>query len=121
MSINFSRLFYFWGTGGRGYLRPGLWRICFWNRVLATALIWRNPRRINCLGPKTGSANKTHRNLCPCRLIARWVVLVFANGHVENRIFTPPIGQTPSSLREAAKFLNSIMQGHTLSEAQQGW
>ena len=32
------------------------------------------------------------------------VVLVFANGHVENRIFTPPIGQTPSSLREAANF-----------------
>ena len=47
------------------------------------------------------------------------VVLVFANGHVENRIFTPPIGQTPSSLREAANFLNSIMQGHTLSEARQ--
>jgi heat-inducible transcriptional repressor len=47
------------------------------------------------------------------------VVLVFANGHVENRIFTPPIGQTPSSLREAANFLNAIMQGHTLSEARQ--
>src|SRR6056300_1176915 len=47
------------------------------------------------------------------------VVLVFANGHVENRLFTPPIGQTPSSLREAANFLNSIMQGHTLSEARQ--
>lgn len=47
------------------------------------------------------------------------VVLVFANGHVENRIFTPPIGQTPSSLREAANFLNSIMQGLTLSEARQ--
>ena len=46
------------------------------------------------------------------------VVLVFANGHVENRIFTPPIGQTPSSLREAANFLNAIMQGHTLSEAR---
>jgi heat-inducible transcriptional repressor len=47
------------------------------------------------------------------------VVLVFANGHVENRIFKPPIGQTPSSLREAANFLNAIMQGHTLSEARQ--
>ena len=30
------------------------------------------------------------------------VVLVFADGHVENRIFTPPPGQTPSSMREAA-------------------
>jgi len=45
------------------------------------------------------------------------VVLVFANGHVENRLFTPPAGQTPSSMREAANFLNAIMEGHTLSEA----
>ncbi|RYG91334.1 heat-inducible transcriptional repressor HrcA [Loktanella sp. IMCC34160] len=44
------------------------------------------------------------------------VVLVFGDGHVENRIFTPPPGQTPSSMREAANFLNSIVEGHTLSE-----
>ena len=44
------------------------------------------------------------------------VVLVFGDGHVENRVFTPPPGQTPSSMREAANFLNSIIQGHTLSE-----
>ncbi|KJZ19407.1 heat-inducible transcriptional repressor HrcA [Loktanella sp. S4079] len=44
------------------------------------------------------------------------VVLVFADGHVENRIFTPPAGQTPSSMREAANFLNAIAAGHTLSE-----
>ncbi|PUB17170.1 heat-inducible transcriptional repressor HrcA [Yoonia sediminilitoris] len=44
------------------------------------------------------------------------VVLVFADGHVENRIFTPPPGQTPSSMREAANFLNAITAGHTLSE-----
>ncbi|MEL6840386.1 MAG: heat-inducible transcriptional repressor HrcA [Pseudomonadota bacterium] len=44
------------------------------------------------------------------------VVLVFADGHVENRIFTPPPGQTPSSMREAANFLNAIAEGHTLSE-----
>jgi len=44
------------------------------------------------------------------------VVLVFADGHVENRIFTPPAGQTPSSMREAANFLNAIAEGHTLSE-----
>ena len=47
------------------------------------------------------------------------VVLVFSNGHVENRLFKPPLGQTPSSLKEAANFLNSIMQGRTLVEAQQ--
>lgn len=44
------------------------------------------------------------------------VVLVFANGHVENRIFTPPPGQTPSSMREAANFLNALAEGKTLSE-----
>ncbi len=44
------------------------------------------------------------------------VVLVFADGHVENRIFAPPKGQTPSSMREAANFLNAIAGGHTLRE-----
>ncbi|MEO0402899.1 MAG: heat-inducible transcriptional repressor HrcA [Pseudomonadota bacterium] len=44
------------------------------------------------------------------------VVLVFDDGHVENRLFRPPPGQTPSSMREAANFLNAIIEGHTLSE-----
>lgn len=44
------------------------------------------------------------------------VVLVFANGHVENRIFNPPPGQTPSSMREAANFLNALAEGKTLTE-----
>lgn len=44
------------------------------------------------------------------------VVLVFANGHVENRVFNPPPGQTPASMREAANFLNALAEGKTLSE-----
>lgn len=52
-------------------------------------------------------------SLAPDRAL---VVLVFGDGHVENRVFTPPPGQTPSSLREAANFLNSIVEGHTISE-----
>ena len=44
------------------------------------------------------------------------VVLVFADGHVENRVFTPPPGQTPSSMREAANFVNALAEGRTLSE-----
>jgi heat-inducible transcriptional repressor len=44
------------------------------------------------------------------------VVLVFADGHVENRIFNPPPGQTPSSMREAANFLNSLIEGKTLTD-----
>ena len=45
-------------------------------------------------------------------------VLVLADGHVENRLFTPPPGQTPSSMREAANFLNALIEGKTLSEVQ---
>ncbi|MFY0693152.1 MAG: heat-inducible transcriptional repressor HrcA [Paracoccaceae bacterium] len=44
------------------------------------------------------------------------VVLVFADGHVENRVFTPPLGQTPSSMREAANFLNALAEGLTIPE-----
>ena len=52
-------------------------------------------------------------SLAPDRAL---VVLVFADGHVENRIFSPPPGQTPSSMREAANFLNAMAEGRTLSE-----
>ena len=44
------------------------------------------------------------------------VVLVFADGHVENRVFTPPPGQTPASMREAANFLSAIADGRRLSD-----
>jgi heat-inducible transcriptional repressor len=47
------------------------------------------------------------------------VVLVFADGQVENRVFVPPPGQTPSSMREAANFLNALAEGRTLSELRQ--
>jgi heat-inducible transcriptional repressor len=44
------------------------------------------------------------------------VVLVFADGHVENRLFVPPPGQTPESMREAANFINAFIEGRTLSD-----
>lgn len=44
------------------------------------------------------------------------VVLVLADGQVENRLFRPPPGQTPSSMREAANFLNALAEGRTLSD-----
>jgi heat-inducible transcriptional repressor len=44
------------------------------------------------------------------------VVLVFADGHVENRVFRPPPGQTPSSMREAANFLNALAAGKSVTE-----
>jgi heat-inducible transcriptional repressor len=52
-------------------------------------------------------------SLAPDRAL---VVLVFGDGHVENRVFTPPPGQTPSSMREAANFLNALIEGKTLSD-----
>ncbi len=52
-------------------------------------------------------------SLAPDRAL---VVLVFADGQVENRIFSPPAGQTPSSMREAANFLNALAEGRTLTE-----
>ncbi len=52
-------------------------------------------------------------SLAPDRAL---VVLVFSDGNVENRVFSPPVGQTPSSMREAANFLNSLAEGKTLGE-----
>lgn len=43
------------------------------------------------------------------------VVLVFSDGHVENRLFAPPRGATPSSMREAANYLNAQLVGQTVS------
>jgi heat-inducible transcriptional repressor len=43
-------------------------------------------------------------------------VLVFSDGHVENRMFALPRGATPSALREAANFLNAMAAGHTLAD-----
>jgi heat-inducible transcriptional repressor len=51
--------------------------------------------------------------LGPDRALA---VLVFADGQVENRLFTPPPGQTPVSMREAANFLNALADGQTISD-----
>ncbi|MBR3371720.1 MAG: heat-inducible transcriptional repressor HrcA [Rhodobacteraceae bacterium] len=52
-------------------------------------------------------------SLAPDRAL---VVLVFVDGHVENRVFTPPRGLTPSSLREAANYLNSMVDGASVTQ-----
>ncbi|ARO15687.1 heat-inducible transcription repressor [Ketogulonicigenium robustum] len=48
------------------------------------------------------------------------VVLVFTDGHVENRLFTPPAGLTPSAMREAANMLNATVGGKTLADLAAG-
>ncbi|WP_299045097.1 heat-inducible transcriptional repressor HrcA [uncultured Tateyamaria sp.] len=69
------------------------------------------------LTPKHEAAIK-HLDFVPLGPEQALVVLVFADGHVENRLFQPPPGQTPSSMREAANFLNAMIEGHTLSEVK---
>ena len=69
------------------------------------------------LTPKREAPIK-HVEFLPLTANQALVVLVFADGHVENRLFKPPPGQTPSSMKEAANFLNAIMEGNTLSEAK---
>lgn len=68
------------------------------------------------LAPKNESSPIRHVEFVSLSRDRALVVLVFADGHVENRIFTPPPGQTPSSMREAANFVNAIAEGLTLSE-----
>jgi heat-inducible transcriptional repressor len=53
--------------------------------------------------------------LAPDRAIA---VIVFEDGTVENRLFAPPPGMTPSAMREAANFLNAMLEGRTIVEAR---
>ena len=44
-------------------------------------------------------------------------VLVMEDGSVENRLFDPPLGMTPSAMQEAGNFLNAHMRGQTLETA----
>jgi heat-inducible transcriptional repressor len=71
------------------------------------------------LAPKVEAAIK-HIEFVSLSQTRALVVLVFANGHVENRLFTPPPGHTPSSMREAANFLNALAEGKTLTDLRRG-
>ncbi len=44
------------------------------------------------------------------------VVMVSADGSVENRLIDVPLGLTPSALAEAGNYLNARVRGHTLDE-----
>jgi heat-inducible transcriptional repressor len=57
-----------------------------------------------------------HIEFVPIAADRALVVLVFADGQVENRVFRPPQGLLPSSLREAVNFINAFASGLTLSE-----
>ena len=44
------------------------------------------------------------------------VILVTDDGQVENRLIRPPRGMTPSAMREAANFLNALLENRTIEE-----
>ena len=44
------------------------------------------------------------------------VVLVMADGAVENRVFSTPMGLTASTLTEAANYVNSVLDGKSITE-----
>ncbi len=44
------------------------------------------------------------------------VVLVMADGTVENRVFSTPMGLTVSTLTEAANYVNSVLDGKSITE-----
>ncbi|WP_151718948.1 heat-inducible transcriptional repressor HrcA [Gemmobacter serpentinus] len=68
------------------------------------------------LAPKHEEAPIKHIEFIHLAQDRALVVLVFADGHVENRLFTPPPGLTPSAMREAANFLNALAEGRTFSD-----
>ncbi len=104
------------------------------DRAHIDATLGSNENSINSLMGKVGSALTgatqvaslvlTPKHEAPIRHIEfvplatdrALVVLVFDDGHVENRVFTPAPGLTPSAMREAANFLNALAEGRTLSE-----
>jgi len=68
------------------------------------------------LTPKHDEAPVSHIEFMPLATDRAMAVIVFADGHVENRLFTPPPGQTPSSMREAANFINAVAEGRSIGE-----
>lgn len=71
------------------------------------------------LTPKHDEAPISHIEFVALGAERALAVIVFADGHVENRLFEAPPGQTPSSMREAANFLNAIAEGKTISELRE--
>ena len=59
-----------------------------------------------------------HVEFVPLSIDSALAVLVMEDGSVENRLFEPPVGLTPSAMREASNFLNAHLRGRTLAEAR---
>ena len=70
------------------------------------------------LAPKSDGALR-HIEFVPLGPGRALVVLVNADGHVENRVIDTPPGLPPSSLQQAGNYLNSRLSGRPLTELRQ--
>ena len=69
------------------------------------------------LAPVVNAALK-HVEFVPLDPSRALVVLVYADGHVENRVMPLPAGLLPASLQSAGNFLSARLSGRTLDEAR---
>src|SRR5499427_450596 len=67
------------------------------------------------LAPKSDGAIR-HIEFVPLGSGRALVVLVNADGHVENRVVDTPAGLPPSALQQAANYLNARLSGRSLAE-----
>jgi len=67
------------------------------------------------LAPKSDGPVK-HIEFVPLGTGRTLVVLVGADGHVENRVIDTPSGLPPSALQQAGNFLNARLAGRTLAD-----
>ena len=77
------------------------------------------------LTPTTSSDGKSvrhvdfvHLDAGPSGHAQALVILVYADGHVENRIMEYPEGVLPASLESAGNFLSTRLRGRTLADAR---
>ena len=70
------------------------------------------------LAPKQDTAIK-HLEFVSLSPDQALVVMVLADGTVENRLFSPPLGMTLSAMREAANFLNAVLEGKSITDMRQ--
>lgn len=68
------------------------------------------------LSPKKEATTIKHVEFVSLSADQALAVLVTTDGHVENRLFSPPAGMTPSAMRASANFMNAVLEGRSLSE-----
>ncbi len=68
------------------------------------------------LAPKSEGYNLKHIEFVPLGHGRALVILVSAEGQVENRVIDIPLGLPPSALQQASNYLNARLSGRPLQE-----